>query len=169
MTDPVAESVLDHPSVRRVAAELEAFGVRGQVTVLDGAARTAKQAAAALGIEPAQIASSLVFRARRPDGSIRPLLILTSGAHRVDVIKVADLLGMAEITVADAEFVRQHTGFAIGGVAPVAHTSPVEAVVDVSLSRYEQVWAAAGHPHAVFPTSYDELLRLTAGHPAEVA
>lgn len=169
MTDPSDENVLEHPSVRRVAAALASFGVRGQITVLDAAARTARQAADALGIEVAQIANSLVFSAHREGNTIRPLLVLTSGAHRVDTIKVADLLELHEIFLADSEFVRKHTGFAIGGVAPIALLHPVETVVDVSLSRYDRVWAAAGHPNTVFPTSYDELLRLTGGHAAEVA
>ena len=168
MTGPSVENVLEHPSVRRVAAVLTSFGVRGQITVLDEAARTARQAAEALGIETAQIANSLVFRAHCNE-TIRPLLVLTSGIHRVDTIKVADLLELTEVSLADAEFVREHTGFAIGGVAPVALLHPVETVVDISLSRYDQVWAAAGHPNTVFPTSYDELLRLTGGHAAEVA
>ena len=168
MTDTSVENVLEHPSVRRVAAALTSFGVRGQITVLDDAARTARQAADALGIEIAQIANSLVFRAHC-NKTTRPLLVLTSGIHRVDTIKVADLLELTEVSLADAEFVREHTGFAIGGVAPVALLHPVETVVDISLSRYSQVWAAAGHPNTVFPTSYDELLRLTGGHAAEVA
>ena len=169
MTDPSSEFVLEHPSVLRVAAALASFGARGQITVLDGAARTARQAADALGIEIAQVANSLIFRAHRDGDRIRSLLVLTSGAHRVDTIKVADLLELSSISLADAEFVREHTGFAIGGVAPVALRHPIETVVDVSLSRYDHVWAAAGHPQTVFPTSYDELLRLTGGHAAEVA
>ena len=169
MTYPSVENVLEHPSVRRVAAALTSFGVRGQITVLDEAAQTARQAAEALGIEIAQIANSLVFRAHCKNRTIRPLLVLTSGIHRVDTVKVADLLELAEVDLADADFVRQHTGFAIGGVAPIALLHPVETVVDISLSRYSQVWAAAGHPNTVFPTSYDELLRLTGGHAAEVA
>ena len=169
MTDPSDEFVLEHPSVRRVAAALASFGARGQIAVLDGAARTAQQAADALGIEIAQIANSLIFRAHRDGDRIRPLLVLTSGAHRVDTAKIADLLELSQISRADAEFVREHTGFAIGGVSPVALRHPIETVVDVSLSRYDQVWAAAGHPQTVFPTSYDELLRLTGGHAAEVA
>jgi len=169
MTDLSVEGVLEHPCVRRVAAALASFGVRGQIMVLDDAAQTARQAACALGIEIAQIANSLVFKAHRKDGSIRPLLVLTSGVHRVDTIKVADLLELSDVTLADAEFVLNRTGFTIGGVAPVALLHPVETVVDISLSRYEQVWAAAGHPYTVFPTSYDELLRLTGGHAAEVA
>jgi prolyl-tRNA editing enzyme YbaK/EbsC (Cys-tRNA(Pro) deacylase) len=169
MTYPGVENVLEHPSVRRVAAALVSFGVRGQITVLHDAAQTARQAADALGIETAQIANSLVFCAHGKDRAIRPLLVLTSGAHRVDTIKVADLLELTEVSLADADFVRLHTGFAIGGVAPIALRGPIETVVDISLSRYSQVWAAAGHPNTVFPTSYDELLRLTGGHAAEVA
>jgi prolyl-tRNA editing enzyme YbaK/EbsC (Cys-tRNA(Pro) deacylase) len=169
MTDLSTENVLEHPAVRRVAAALSSFGVRGQITVLDEAARTARQAADALGVEIAQIANSLVFRAHHEHDKIRPLLILTSGAHRVDTIKVADLLELSEISSADAGFVRDNTGFAIGGVAPIALRHPVETLVDISLSRYDQVWAAAGHPKTVFPTSCEELLRLTGGHALEIA
>jgi len=169
MTDPSRGNVTDDPCVRRVAAALASFGVRGQITVLDDAAKTARQAAAALGIEIAQIANSLVFAAHRDDGTIRPLLVLASGAHRVDTLRLADLLGLRAISLADADFVREHTGFTIGGVAPIAPGHPIEAVVDISLSHYDQVWAAAGHPRTVFPTSYDELLMLTGGHPAEIA
>jgi prolyl-tRNA editing enzyme YbaK/EbsC (Cys-tRNA(Pro) deacylase) len=168
MTDPSFENVLEDPSVRRVAAALASFGVRGQITVLDEAARTAQQAADALGIQIAQIANSLIFRAHREDNTIRPLLVLASGAHRVDTIKVADLLELTQISLADAEFVSEHTGFTIGGVAPISPSHYIETVVDVSLSRYDRVWAAAGHPRTVFPTSYDELLRLTGGQAAEV-
>jgi prolyl-tRNA editing enzyme YbaK/EbsC (Cys-tRNA(Pro) deacylase) len=145
------------------------FGVYGPITVLDDTAQTARQAADALGIEIAQIANSLVFRAYRDDDTVRPLLILASGAHRVDTLRVADLLELRAISLADADFVREQTGFAIGGVSPIAPSHPIETVVDVSLSRYDQVWAAAGHPRTIFPTSYDELLRLTRGRPAEVA
>jgi prolyl-tRNA editing enzyme YbaK/EbsC (Cys-tRNA(Pro) deacylase) len=169
MTDPSRGNVTDDPRVRRVAAALASFGVRVQITVLDDAAKTARQAADALGIEIAQIANSLVFAAHRDDGTIRPLLVLASGAHRVDTLRLADLLGLRAISLADADFVREHTGFTIGGVAPIAPGHPIEAVVDISLSRYDQVWAAAGHPRTVFPTSYDELLMLTGGHPAEIA
>jgi prolyl-tRNA editing enzyme YbaK/EbsC (Cys-tRNA(Pro) deacylase) len=169
MTDPTAGDVLDDPCVRRVAAALATFGVRGQITVLDEAAKTARQAAEALGIGIAQIANSLLFRAHRDKDSFLPLLVLASGAHRVDTTKVADLLELSAIILADAEFVCEQTGFTIGGVAPIVPSYPIETVVDISLSRYDKVWAAAGHPRAVFPTSYDELLRLTGGHPAEVA
>ena len=168
MTDPDPENILDDPCVRRVAAALTSFGVRGQIRVLDDDAKTARQAADALGVRIDQIANSVVFRARRKK-AVRPLLVLTSGAHRVDTLQVADLLELTSISLADAEFVSEHTGFTIGGVAPIAPGHVIETVVDVSLSRYDRVWAAAGHPRAVFPTSYDELLRLTGGHPAEVA
>jgi prolyl-tRNA editing enzyme YbaK/EbsC (Cys-tRNA(Pro) deacylase) len=164
-----AGNVLDNPSVVRVVAALREHGVRGGVRVLPDAARTARDAAEALGVDVAQIANSLIFRAHPFDGDIRPLLVLTSGAHRVDTVKLADLIGLEKISRADAEFVRTRTGFAIGGIPPLAHLEPPLTVVDVSLSRYETIWAAAGHPHTVFPTSYDELLRLTGGTPAEVA
>ena len=169
MTDPSSANVLDDPCVRRVVAAMESFGARGSVTVLDDHARTARQAAEALGIEIAQIANSLVFRAHHDDNKVRPLLVIASGAHRVDTLRLADLLGLRAISLADAEFVSEKTGFTIGGVAPISPGHHIDTVVDVSLSRYGQVWAAAGHPRAVFPPSYDELLRLTRGHPAEVA
>jgi prolyl-tRNA editing enzyme YbaK/EbsC (Cys-tRNA(Pro) deacylase) len=165
MTD---SPVRQHPSVTRVADALQAAGSSAQVRILGVTARTAQDAADALGVEVAQIVKSLVFTTPGDHGP-EPLLILTSGAHQVDVHKVADVLGLAAIGRADADFVRRHTGFAIGGVAPVGTTGPVNTLIDVEFARYEVVWAAAGHPHAVFPTTYEELLRLTAGHPTEVA
>ena len=152
-----------HPSVVRVTDRLAELGATGSVKVLDGSARTAAQAAEQLGIEVAQIANSLVFSA---DGT--PLLVLASGGHRVDTAKVAALVGAASVDRAGADFVRSHTGFAIGGVAPVGHPEPLRTLVDTALGQYDEVWAAAGHPHAVFPTTYDELLRLTGGTPADV-
>lgn len=131
--------------------------------ILDESARTAAQAAAQLGVEVAQIANSLVFEA---DGA--PLLVLASGGHRVDTAKVADLLGATRVVRATPEFVREHTGFAIGGVPPVAHAAPLRTLVDVALQDYDEIWAAAGHPHSVFPTTYDELVRITGGSPAAV-
>jgi len=169
MSDSSPENLLEDPCVRRVSAALTSFGVRGRIAVLDSSAKTAHQAAGVLGIEIAQIANSLVFRAHRQDGTVQPLLVLASGVHRVDPGKVADLLELSETSLADADFVLEHTGFTVGGVAPIASIHPIETVVDISLSRYDQVWAAAGHPRVVFPTSYDELLRLTGGQPAEVA
>ncbi|MEO7980238.1 MAG: YbaK/EbsC family protein [Sporichthyaceae bacterium] len=152
-----------HPAVLRVTARLGELGATGQVRTLDEAARTAAQAADQLGIEVAQIANSLVFSA---DGA--PLLVLASGGHRVDTAKVAALVGAGSVDRADADFVRSHTGFAIGGVAPVGHPEPLRTLVDTALERYDEIWAAAGHPHTVFPTTYAELLRLTGGTAADV-
>jgi len=144
--------VHSHPSVVRVTDRLAELGATGSVKVLDGSARTAAQAAEQLGIEVAQIANSLVFSA---DGT--PLLVLASGGHRVDTTKVAALVGAASVDRADADFVRTHTGFAIGGVAPVGHPAPLRTLVDSALAQYDVVWAAAGHPHAVFPIAPAEL------------
>src|SRR3954468_17277809 len=152
-----------HPRVAEVAQLLHAAGATGQVRVLPDSARTAAAAAAQLGVEGGAIANSLVF-----DVGGEPLLVLTSGAHRVDESLVADLLGVPALTRAAPEFVRRHTGQPIGGVAPVGHPAPIGTLVDVELAPHAPVWAAAGHPHPVFPTSYDELLRLTDGTPAEV-
>src|SRR3954453_16755430 len=156
----------DHPGVTRVRAALVAQGAVGAaagVRLLDDSARTAAQAAEQLGVQVAQIANSLVFAA---DGA--PLLVLASGGHRVDTAKVAALVGAASVDRADPDFVRSHTGFAIGGVAPLGHPEPLRTLVDTELERYDVVWAAAGHPHSVLPKTYDELLRLTGGPPADV-
>ena len=152
----------EQQSVIQVRTALARLGARGEVRRLDDSARTAKEAAAALGIEVGQIASSLVFLA---DGA--PILVIASGGHRVDERKLSAVLG-AHITKANADDVRRATGFAIGGVAPVGHPEPLRTIVDIALSRYDEVWAAGGHPHYVFPTSYDELLRMTAGEAAEI-
>jgi prolyl-tRNA editing enzyme YbaK/EbsC (Cys-tRNA(Pro) deacylase) len=153
-----------HPNVRAVQDALESAGATGQVRILPDAVHTATAAAQALGVEVGQIANSLIFDA---DGE--PLLVLTSGAHRVDTAKVAALVGVAKVGRATPEFVREHTGQAIGGVAPVGHVKPVRTLVDTALSGYSEIWAAGGIPHAVFPTTYDELVRLTSGTPADVA
>ena len=153
----------EQQSVIKVREALALLDAHGQVRALDDSARTAKEAAAALGIEVGQIASSLIFLA---DGE--PVLVIASGGHRVDTTKLAAVLGVNEITKANADDVRAATGFAIGGVAPVGHPHPLRTIVDIALSRYDEVWAAGGHPHYVFPTSYDELLRITAGEAAEI-
>ncbi len=155
--------VTEQQSVIKVRTALALLGARGEVRALDDSARTAKEAADALGIEVGQIASSLIFLA---DGE--PVLIIASGGHRVDTVQLAMILEVNDITKATADDVRKATGFAIGGVAPVGHPKPLRTIVDIALSRYDEVWAAGGHPHYVFPTSYDELLRITAGEAAEV-
>jgi prolyl-tRNA editing enzyme YbaK/EbsC (Cys-tRNA(Pro) deacylase) len=152
-----------HPRVATVARLLEEAGSSGEVRVLPAEVRTAAAAAAALDVPVGAIVNSLVFEAA---GS--PVLILTSGAHRVDVATVATLLGVPALTPARADFVLRHTGQVIGGVAPIGHPDPIGTLVDVELARYDVVWAAAGHPASVFPTTYEELLRLTGGTAAEV-
>ena len=160
----------DHPNVVAVQDALDAAGAHtadgaaSQVVVLDDAVHTAAAAAAALEVTVGQIANSLIFDA---DGE--PLLVLTSGAHRVDTGKVAAGLGVAKLRRATPEFVREHTGQAIGGVAPLGHPKPVRTLVDTALEQYDVIWAAGGVPRAVFATSYAELLRITDGTPAEVA
>lgn len=152
-----------HPNIRRVTDALAAAGATGEVRILPDAAPTAAAAAAQLGCEVGAIANSLIF-----DGDGSPVLILTSGAHRVDTGKVAAELGLAKLKRATPEFVREHTGQPIGGVAPVGHPAPVRTLVDPALANFGEVWAAGGIPHAVFPTSYDELLRITGGSPITV-
>jgi len=153
----------EQQSVTTVREALKLRGATGEVRRLDDSARTAREAADALGIEVGQIASSLVFLA---DGA--PVLVMASGGHRVDTDKLSAILDGAVITKANADDVRTATGFAIGGVAPVGHPEPLRTIVDIALAQYDVVWAAGGHPHYVFPTSYDELLRITAGEAAEV-
>jgi prolyl-tRNA editing enzyme YbaK/EbsC (Cys-tRNA(Pro) deacylase) len=152
-----------HPSAVRVAETLQALGVPGQVRELPEPAPTAATAAAQLGCEVGAIANSLVFNA---DGV--PLLVLTSGAHRVDTGRVAALVGADKVKRADPEFVRASTGQVIGGVAPVGHPAPLRTLVDTELGSYDVVWAAAGHAHTVFSTSFGELVRITCGTPATV-
>ena len=152
-----------HPSAEKVAGTLQALGVPGQVRELPEPAPTAATAAAQLGCEVGAIANSLVFTADDV-----PLLILTSGAHRVDTGRVAALLGAARVRRASPEVVRAATGQVIGGVAPVGHPAPLRPLVDTWLDKYDEVWAAAGHAHTVFPTSFAELVRITAGTPADI-
>jgi prolyl-tRNA editing enzyme YbaK/EbsC (Cys-tRNA(Pro) deacylase) len=152
-----------HPTARKVADALAAAGVRGEVRMLAEEVRTAAQAAAQLGVEVGAIANSLVFDA---DGE--PLLVLTSGAHRVDTARVAALVEVGELRRASPDFVRAATGQPIGGVAPVGHPRPLRTLVDIELAAYDVVWAAGGIPHTVFPTSYAELVRVTGGRAAEV-
>lgn len=147
----------------RFAGVLESLGVTGEVRELPEPAPTAAAAAKQLGCEVGAIANSLVFDA---DGA--PLLVMTSGAHRVHTPRVASLVGAAAVSRADARSVREWTGQAIGGVGPVAHPAPIRTLVDTWLSRYDVVWAAAGHPHTVFPTSFAELVRITGGTAADV-
>jgi prolyl-tRNA editing enzyme YbaK/EbsC (Cys-tRNA(Pro) deacylase) len=153
-----------HPHTERVTAALRDGGADGAVRELSDSARTAVEAASALDVAVGAIVKSLVFAA---DGS--PVLVLASGDHQVDTAKVAVIVGAATVKRADVDLVRSATGFAIGGVAPVGHPQPLRTVVDRHLASYEVLWAAAGTPHTVFPTTYEELLRLTGGTAADVA
>ncbi|WP_433270139.1 YbaK/EbsC family protein [Actinosynnema sp. CS-041913] len=164
-------SALDHPGIRKVAAALSEAGhheAADGIRVLADAVRTAVEAARAVNVPVGAIANSLVFAAIR-DGAASPLLVLTSGAHRADTGLLAGLAGADRIERAKPDFVREHTGQVIGGVSPIGHPARIQTFVDVDLERYEVVWAAAGHPHAVFPTTYAGLVDLTGGTPAKVA
>jgi len=155
------EHIKEKSAVKRVIAALEKQGVAGQVHALSDSARTAQEAATSLGIEVGQIASSLIFKL--PDES--PLLIITSGRHRVDTELVAKNLGYESLGRVDANYVKERSGFSIGGVAPIGWISPATILIDEALNDYDVVWAAAGHPHAVYPTTYSELLRVTGAQP----
>ena len=155
------DGVLEKAAVKRVTAALAEHGCAGQIKVLSDSARTAAEAASALGIEVGQIASSLIFKL--PDGS--PLLVITSGRHRVDTDLVANNLGIEKLGRVDADYVKEQSGFSIGGVAPIGWVSPATILIDQALNDYEVVWAAAGHPHAVYPTSFAELLAITSAKP----
>ncbi|TDC01889.1 YbaK/EbsC family protein [Nonomuraea longispora] len=146
-----------------VESALRELGARGEIVVLPEKAPTAATAAAQVGCEVGAIANSLIFEA---DGG--PLLVLTSGAHRVDVELIARTAGVSRVRRATPEFVRAATGQPIGGVAPVGHPAPVPTLVDTWLSKHKVVWAAGGHPLTVFPTTFDELVRITGGTPADV-
>jgi prolyl-tRNA editing enzyme YbaK/EbsC (Cys-tRNA(Pro) deacylase) len=146
----------EHPTITRFRDEHARLGGTGEVVILPDSVHTAALAAEALGCEVGAIANSLVF-----DAAGSPVLILTSGAHRVDTAKVAGTIGVEGLRRATPEFVREHTGQVIGGVSPIAHTSPVPTWLDSWLERYDVVWAAAGHPAAVFSTTYAELAAMT--------
>lgn len=159
------EQVLKNISVQRAFSALENAGLISKIEILADSARSAKEAADALGIEVGQIASSIVFRLPND----KPLLVITSGRHRVDTELVARNLNVEKLHRADADFVRLWSGYAIGGVSPVGWISDEALVlIDSALNDYEVIWAAAGHPHAVFPTTFDELSRVTHAQPMQV-
>jgi len=148
---------------RLVHDALRAAGIPGDIVVLPDAAATAPLAAAALGVEVGAIANSLVFWS-----DDEPLLVMTSGAHRVDTAALAARLGRTTIHRATPEQVREATGQAIGGVAPTGHPAPLTTIVDAALAEFDEIWAAGGTPHTVFPLTFDELVRLTGGTVAKV-
>jgi prolyl-tRNA editing enzyme YbaK/EbsC (Cys-tRNA(Pro) deacylase) len=147
----------------RVQAALEAAGLAIEVVKLSDSARTAQLAAEAIGTELGSIVKSLVFLA---DGE--PVLALVAGDRRADPAKLKALLEARRVMIADAERVKQETGFSIGGVPPVGHLRPLPTWIDRSLARFETVYAAAGHPQAVFPIAYQALVQLTSGHVADI-
>jgi prolyl-tRNA editing enzyme YbaK/EbsC (Cys-tRNA(Pro) deacylase) len=146
-------------TVQRVQEALQALGRGHEIVDLGQSARTAADAARAVGCEVDQICKSLVFRLR---DSRAALLVITSGAHRVDETKLAAVVGES-IERADADFVRAETGFAIGGVAPIGHVKPVRALIDEHLMRWDAIWAAAGHPNTVFRLTPADLVAMTGG------
>jgi prolyl-tRNA editing enzyme YbaK/EbsC (Cys-tRNA(Pro) deacylase) len=158
------ENVLQNPSVQRVSAKLKELGITGEVHVLSDSARTAQEAADALGILVGQVASSIVFKL--DDES--PLLVITSGRHRVDTKLVAEKLGIAKLHRVDADYVKEKSGFSIGGVSPVGWINPATILIDEALNDFEVVWAAAGHPHSVYPTTFAELIQATGAKPMVV-
>jgi len=156
------DGVLEKAAVKRFIDAARSLGVKGEVKVLADTARTALDAANSLGIEVGQIASSLIFRLT----SGNPLLIITSGRHRVDTELVARNLGIAELGRADANYVKEVSGYSVGGVSPIGWISPPEiTLIDEALNDYDVVWAASGHPHAVYPTTYAELIECTNANP----
>lgn len=168
-----------YPNCDAVNEILQAAGLPGRVRILDEAVTTAQAAAEHLGCPVGAIANSLIFEAfatagngmrEQPENPAAgaALLIMTSGAHRVDVNKVGGQLGV-QLRRASPAFVREHTGQPIGGVAPVGHPQPIRTIVDRALAEFDVLWAAGGVPHAVFPLTYDELIRLTGGVEADVS
>lgn len=151
------DEVLERGPVKRVIEVLE-LNMMGKVHVLADSARTAQDAASALNIEVGQIASSLVFRL--PEGA--PILIITSGRHRVDTDLVAKTLSVSKLDRAEANYIKELSGFSVGGVSPLGWITTINHIyIDEALNEYDAIWAAAGHPHAVFPTSFTELQKVT--------
>ena len=153
-----------HPTTARVAAALEAAGLETEVREFDAATRTAQQAADTLGVSVGAIVKSLCFVA---DGE--PVMALVSGANRVDLRKIQNILGAASVVRANADQVRAATGYAIGGVPPVAHARRLRMLLDRDLLQYDQLWAAAGTPHSVFRLAPRQLAALTGAEVADVA
>ena len=175
MSEPPAEQSAEQPreqgsehaTIARFRADLAARGGTGRIVVLPASVHTAQLAADALGCEVGAIANSLLFTVPDDDGG-QPLLLLTSGSHRVDTAKVAAELGVGSLKRATPDFVRKHTGQVIGGVSPIAHPAPVRTFLDPWLRQYDEIWAAAGHPAAVFSTTFEELQQMTGADELEM-
>ncbi len=158
------DPTLSRPAVERVRSALKSGDSFAEIKLLESSARSSKEAADSLGIEVGQIAASIIFRL--PDDS--PVLVITSGRHRVDTDLITKHLGVAELLRADADFIKNISGFTIGGVSPVGWITSPLSIIDVALNDYDVVWAAAGHPHAVYPTTFEELQRMTGSTPLVV-
>ena len=154
----------EHPSVTKFRKAAQELGIKGEVIQTQETARTADEAAATLGVQVGQIVKSLVFEA---DGET--VLVLTSGENKVDTNKVALAFNVAHVGKADADKTREVTGYAIGGVPPLGHITKMKILIDETFKKFDEIWAAAGHPHFVFPTTYEELVRLSGAIPTDVA
>lgn len=153
------------PSAQKVQEAIEAHGFANKVVELADSTRSSTEAAAAVGCEVGQIAKSLIFRGKQSNEAI---LVIASGAHRVDEKKLTQLSG-EKLSKPDADFVREQTGYVIGGVPPLGHSRPLTTFIDQSLLEYTLIWAAAGHPHAVFPLTPQELVQMTGGQVVDIA
>ena len=154
----------EHPSVTKFRKAAQELGIKGEVIQTKETARTADEAAATLGVQVGQIVKSLVFEA---DGET--VLVLTSGENKVDTDKVAIAFNVSKVGKVDADKTREVTGYAIGGVPPLGHTTKMKILIDETFKKFDEIWAAAGHPHFVFPTTYEELVRLSGAIPTDVA
>lgn len=154
----------EHPSVTKFRKAASELGIKGEVIQTQETARTADEAAATLGVQVGQIVKSLVFEA---DGET--VLVLTSGENKVDTNKVALAFNVSKVGKADADKTREVTGYAIGGVPPLGHATKMKILIDETFKKFDEIWAAAGHPHFVFPTTYEELVRLSGAIPTDVA
>ena len=154
----------EHPSVTKFRKAAQELGIKGEVIQTQETARTADEAAATLGVQVGQIVKSLVFEA---DGET--VLVLTSGENKVDTDKEALAFNVTKVGKADADKTREVTGYAIGGVPPLGHSTKMKILIDETFKKFDEIWAAAGHPHFVFPTTYEELVRLSGAIPTDVA
>jgi len=157
------ENVADNESVRRVIKVLRNFDLSLKVEVLNSSARTAVDAATSLNCEVGAIVKSLLLRT---DDSF--ILCLVSGDKRCSLNKIKKMINKKDVSMANADQVKNQTGFSIGGVSPVAHLEKIEILVDSSLSRYENVYAAAGHPNSIFKITYKQLIKLTEGKEEDI-
>lgn len=157
-------SQTEHSSVVKCREVFTQLGVKGEIIKTSESARTAQEAADALGVQVGQIVKSLVFKAND-----QAVMVIASGSNRIDTEKVAKALAVSKVDKADADLVRSATGYAIGGVPPFGHATKLQILIDPDLAQYETVWAAAGHPYFVFPTNFNELILHSGATASDVA